>query len=246
MSFTFIYILLSLLLIIHISYGQNGGGDEMFVFNVTSKGDFRICPLSVGDLVRINATQMFQGPGENVGTYLIGQNIELDNKTVQVFHFENQPVDYAMDSYIEFVINQTKKVPGFSNQCIEQLVTYLCTYRYVKYGYEPCNTICDSFEKECPNTLMVDEAGTGLKFNVVPTVTSCLEHGVTEVNTTMCSSASVLGRFNFTDTMPLTKTNVIKYPGGQTKGTILGFGVLVGVLLIIFGLDLIMRFQQKK
>eukprot|EP01132_Coremiostelium_polycephalum_P005559 gene5559-6922_t len=153
---------------------------------------------------------------------------------------KNDNTKYFADAYIRDVLEDLQYYkPGISRGCAEILSTYLCTYGFILDSFLPCNTTCDVVNQVCP---------PDLKFNdqiLFPGQETCSKGGVSECKPPCCSSFVTVGYLEWFKNLTRSSTADI-YPGGKAKGTVLGFGILVALLLMILGLGFIMKQQNKK
>ncbi|KAF2074696.1 hypothetical protein CYY_004010 [Polysphondylium violaceum] len=244
-----LYILSTLLLIASICLTATNG--SVVLFRTLNYQDFKLCPVLEGDIVKID-TDIYAIP-ESFAPYMESkiESINGANETVYTLNRASAPPGMTLyvDIYIETIINETKPIArGYDMGCAKNLATYLCSYNFIKLNLQPCNDMCSTFES-CPKVLNMT-VDNQVK-NVVPTAESCFAGGIKETAPGSCStyplSAGIPGWENiYPSNSTSENSDDEKYPGGKTKGTILGFGILIALLLMILGLGFIMRFQTKK
>ncbi|KYR00858.1 hypothetical protein DLAC_02915 [Tieghemostelium lacteum] len=154
---------------------------------------------------------------------------------------------YIQDAMLELRLNPT----NISTQCAEFIATIACSYMFIpiignettNHTLTPCNTLCTEV---CIDSYMFQNA------SLFPSETECLATGIPEGNIGECGTyplIHILTWWEWTGPQKITEEpNVVDllHPGGVARGTILGFGVLISLLLMIFGLGFIMKQQQKK
>ncbi|EAL72225.1 hypothetical protein DDB_G0269750 [Dictyostelium discoideum AX4] len=136
---------------------------------------------------------------------------------------------YGNNSY-EYATNSTLA-------CASNMATYMCSYTFVGTT-PPCNALCD------PVATCADGFTYGGQVIPPASVSDCEFQG---------SSASDCSAINMKGLMGDWKHKVVEFipptidihPGGLVRGSLLGFGVLIGLLLVIGSLGVIMKFQNK-
>jgi len=247
-----LYILSAILLISSINilptYGQTETpANSTIIFKVLSFEDFKVCPVLKDEYIKID-TNIYVIPG-SYKPYLQTTKETVGGELTEVWFLNRTGATESMyiDIFIEAVIEATRpKSRNYTIDCAKNLATYLCSYNFIKVFQEPCNDMCSSFES-CPTVLNMTVNNNPI--NVVPTIQTCLDNGVKEVFVGSCSSYSLtagLPGWSQIDSESEEDDSYDKYPGGKTKGTILGFGILIALLLMILGLGFIMRVQSKK
>ncbi|KAN0011816.1 hypothetical protein ACTFIU_007387 [Dictyostelium citrinum] len=121
--------------------------------------------------------------------------------------------------------------------CATYLATYMCSYTFILSGANPpCNQICEPIIN-CANNYTYKINGGEIP--ITPSLQNCIDEGTSDD----CSAINMKGLlFNWEHLQKPKPFN--KYPGGILNGSLLGFGVLIGLLMIIGSLGVIMKYQN--
>ncbi|EGC40317.1 expressed protein [Dictyostelium purpureum] len=129
----------------------------------------------------------------------------------------------------------------------------MCSYGFVNPAQKPCYVVCNILYtgvSDCENSTSFSYTfnnidGGDANYKVFPDNDECTAIGApgSDDCTAVIFSNLDLGWQNRKIIPP---SNFQLRPGGATKGSVLGFGVLLGLLLVIASLGFIMKHQSKK
>ncbi|KAN0043060.1 hypothetical protein ACTA71_010695 [Dictyostelium dimigraforme] len=200
-------------------------------------GDSKLCLLQgiydvdfQGQFFRFeneNHPKKYLIPNESVGYFQVSPLAKKDGFFLDEFIYATL---YGSNS---FQYEKHSKI-----DCATYLATYMCSYTFILKGASPpCNQICEPIVN-CANNFTYKINGGEIP--ITPSLQNCIEGGTSDG----CSAINMKGLlFNWKH---LQKPKPFdKYPGGVLNGSLLGFGVLLGILSIIGLLCLIMRYQNK-
>ncbi|GAM24238.1 hypothetical protein SAMD00019534_074130 [Acytostelium subglobosum LB1] len=137
---------------------------------------------------------------------------------------------------------------NITDKCAANIATYICTktFRSPYPNVLPfCQDVCTALYNNatCGGFTNFTAEVFGLPFTYIPaTYEECIKGSVPGNNcTTLSMTAQLIGWKWVGPGEP----GIDIYPGGVVHGSILGFGLLASIMLMILGLGLIMRSQQK-
>ncbi|EGC38451.1 hypothetical protein DICPUDRAFT_91431 [Dictyostelium purpureum] len=164
---------------------------------------------------------------------------------------QNNNNNLYIDELIYYLLYQYQYnlSPKPNLKCAEFLSTYLCTYTFVEVNKKPCNDICEAVINKCSKELIITN------FQVIPNQRECESNGTLAEKSVQegkeCSLISLISSKSLESWWTDQSINLndvddyIKYPGGVVRGSVLGFGVLLAILLIIGSLHFVMKYQDK-
>ncbi|KAN0043061.1 hypothetical protein ACTA71_010696 [Dictyostelium dimigraforme] len=146
--------------------------------------------------------------------------------------------NFHLDEFIYnslFGVNSYEYATNSTMACAATLATYMCSYTFVG-STPPCNMLCDP-AFQCANNFTYSNT-------LIPpaSVEECKTKGINQ-NCSAINMKGLMGNWTHKDYEIISQYE--KYPGGIVRGSLLGFGVLIGLLLIVGSLGIIMKFQNK-
>lgn len=231
-----------------VDWDPNPSGNQVVEYFDGVVANFNICTVSTATKFK----NPFLGVGETYGLPLyagdqVNYKYDTDTQSIKIVTPNFYVDQYIQDAMLELRLNPT----NISTQCAEFIATIACSYMFIpiignettNHTLTPCNTLCTEV---CIDSYMFQNA------SLFPSETECLATGIPEGNIGECGTyplIHILTWWEWTGPQKITEEpNVVDllHPGGVARGTILGFGVLISLLLMIFGLGFIMKQQQKK
>ncbi|KAM9983859.1 hypothetical protein ACTFIY_000579 [Dictyostelium cf. discoideum] len=121
--------------------------------------------------------------------------------------------------------------------CASNMATYMCSYTFVGTT-PPCNALCEPVAS-CAN-------GFSYGDQVIPptSISDCEAKGSSGSDCSAINMKGLMGDWRHR-VVEIIIPGIDIHPGGLVRGSLLGFGVLIGLLLVIGSLGVIMKFQNK-